>query len=237
MHISRIDPDLLETIEPIHCPPNFTPAHNTRIDSDKDLALSHDSAIHRNSIQIYSDGSGYRGGIGAAVVMYDNGRKIATLRYKLSREDQHTVYEAELVRVLLGIHLAKCSRATANDWVPISISLDNSTVIRASKTQSSKPSQYLLEHLHKALKDLEEDLAERIELIWVPSHVGAKGNETADKEAKRAAQGNNSAKEAIPEVLREDLLVSLSALRQILTTAVHRDWATTWATSKHYMHL
>jgi ribonuclease HI len=71
-----------------------------------------------------------------------------------------------------------------NNCIPVSVSLDDSSVIKASKTQTSKPSQFLLEQLHKAMEDLDEDIAERIELIWVPGHVGAKGNEEADKEAK-----------------------------------------------------
>jgi ribonuclease HI len=237
MHLAGIDPDLLETIEPTRRPPNFTPTHNTRIDPDKDTARAHDNTIHNTGIRIYSDGSGFRGGIGAAAVLFDNGRKVTTLRYKLGREDQHTVYEAEIVGVLLGLHLAKRSRAANNDRVPISISLDNTAVIKASTTQTNKPSQYLLEHLHKALENLDEDLAERIELIWIPGHTGAKGNEEADKAAKRAAQGNSSAKEAIPEILRKDLPVSLSALRQILTTSVRREWASAWATSKRYEHM
>jgi hypothetical protein len=126
---------------------------------------------------------------------------------------------------------------STNDCIPVSISLDNSAVIRASKTQTSKPSQYLLEQFHKAMEDLDEDLAERIELVWVPGHVGAKGNKEADKEAKRAAQGNGSPVEAIPEILRKDLPVSLAALRQILTTSARREWASAWATSKRYQRL
>jgi ribonuclease HI len=237
MHLTHIEPDLLETIEPSRRPPNFIPPHDIRIDADKDSALEHDNLTHNNGIRIYSDGSGYKNGIGAAAVMYDNGRKVASPRYKLGTDYHHTVYEAEIVGVLLGLHLAKRSRANENDHILVSISLDNTAVIKASKTQTSKPSQYLLEHLQKALENLDEDLAERIVLKWVPGHKGARGNEEADKEAKRAAQGNGSAAEDIPKILRKNLPVSLSAMRQILTSATRREWATAWAASKRYRHL
>jgi hypothetical protein len=51
------------------------------------------------------------------------------------------------------------------------------------------------------------------------------------------AQGNGSPIGALPEILRKDLPVSLAALRQILTTSAHREWATAWATSKRYQRL
>jgi ribonuclease HI len=176
-------------------------------------------------------------GSGATAVMYDNGHKIATLRYKLGGNHHHMVFEVEMVGVLLMLHLAKQLRVSTNNCIPVSVSLDNSAVIRASKSQTSKPSQYLLEQFHKAMEELDKDIAERIKLKWVPGHVGVKGNKEADKEAKPVAQGNGSPKEAIPEILRKDLLVSLSALRQILTTSAHRDWATAWASSKRYQQL
>jgi hypothetical protein len=156
----------------------------------------------------------------------------------------HTFTPVKLTPAYLSFCCSSKSHCTNQDLSsptvpkkPISISLDNTSVIRASKSQTSKPSQYLLEVLHKTLEDMDEDIAERLELKWIPGHKGAKGNEEADKEAKRAAQGNGSAKKDIPEILREDLPVRLSALRHILTTKAHREWAASWATSKRYQHL
>ena len=55
---------------------------------------------------VYSDGSAIEGGVGAAAILYRNGRK-KVLRYKLGKEKHHTVYEAELVGLYLGHHLLR----------------------------------------------------------------------------------------------------------------------------------
>ncbi|KAG9077368.1 hypothetical protein FRC06_008956 [Ceratobasidium sp. 370] len=56
-------------------------------------------------VQIYSDGSGIDGGIGAAAVLCREGRSDKTLCLYVGSDKRHTVYEAELVGALLALHL------------------------------------------------------------------------------------------------------------------------------------
>jgi hypothetical protein len=45
--------------------------------------------------------------IGASAILYINGIKKDELYYQLGPDKQHTVFEGELVAILLGLHLAK----------------------------------------------------------------------------------------------------------------------------------
>ena len=49
--------------------------------------------------------SGHDGKIGAAAVMMTDGMEIQTLRYHLGSETEHTVYEAEVIAVILALHM------------------------------------------------------------------------------------------------------------------------------------
>lgn len=95
------DPDTIETINPIRRSPSFEEQFKTCILS-KDDALKHDQEIENNDVAIYSNRSGYRGNIGAAAVMYQNGRETHKLQYYLGSTKEHTVYEGELVGLLLA---------------------------------------------------------------------------------------------------------------------------------------
>ena len=56
-------------------------------------------------IQVFLDGSGLDGQIGAAVVIYKPGSGPKTLRYHLGPSSEHTVFEAEEVSLLLVLHM------------------------------------------------------------------------------------------------------------------------------------
>jgi len=61
-------------------------------------------------VQIYLDGSAINGKVGAAVVLIRPGQPECTLHYHLGPDSEHTVYEAKLVGILLGIHLVKTEK-------------------------------------------------------------------------------------------------------------------------------
>ena len=52
-------------------------------------------------IKIYSDGSAQDGKVGAAAIMIKDGRTIDKLHYHLGKVEEHTVFKAELVSILL----------------------------------------------------------------------------------------------------------------------------------------
>jgi ribonuclease HI len=59
------------------------------------------------AIQIYTDGSGKDRKVGAAAVLYRNGKKKSSLKYLLGLDKDHTVPEAEGVGWILGLELIR----------------------------------------------------------------------------------------------------------------------------------
>jgi len=222
VHGSQIQPTCMEKISPVRRPRNFTQIHRTRIFSDKEEALSLDRAIQDTGTRIYTDGPGYKGGIGAAAVLYENGKRKADLRYHLGPASEHTVFEGEIVGVLLGLKLAARSRLARNTTSDISISLDNTAVLAALNDQNAKPSQYLLDWVHDMLESMDDDISERIVLGWIPGHPGSRGNEAADIEARKAAEGDTSPMDTLPACLRLQIPVSLAAKRHSLMSELQR---------------
>jgi ribonuclease HI len=98
-----------------------------------------------DDIQIYSDGSGYKSNIGAAAVVPATGH---ALRYRLGKDTKHTVFEGELIGVLLALKLIETHR-TARTAL---IALDNQAAIKALCNNVSQPSQYILDDIHATVR-------------------------------------------------------------------------------------
>ncbi|KAG1764712.1 ribonuclease H-like domain-containing protein, partial [Suillus occidentalis] len=155
-----------------------------------------------DSIQVYSDGSGYQGNIGAAAVLFRAGRQPRVLRFHLGSEDEHTVFEGEAVGLMLAAELI----ATEDDpTFPISILIDNQAAIQSGETFHSCPSSYLTDLYCNRLRDIAKDHRNfNVTIRWVPGHKDVHGNEEADKQAKKASEGprNNSPSDDLPTLLR-----------------------------------
>lgn len=78
---------------------------------------------------MYTDGSDISEGVGVAIVLFKSSRPIhrKVLMYHLGPSSKHTVYEAEVIGILLGIELIRqeCQPTRA------SIAANNQVVIRA----------------------------------------------------------------------------------------------------------
>ena len=100
----------------------------TIISFDKEDALIFTNIAHNNmKYKVYCDGSGFEGGISAAVVLYDNNRIIKTLQLHLGAATEHTVHESELTGILLTLHLLLL--LTKQITNTIIIGLDNQATI------------------------------------------------------------------------------------------------------------
>jgi hypothetical protein len=104
-HRTSIKPNALEKITPYRQPPNHEKRHNIKIAPSKEEAIRWEQRNRENDIMIYTDGSGCDGGIGAAAVLYRKGVKKKHLQRHLGPDTEHTVYEGELVGILLALHL------------------------------------------------------------------------------------------------------------------------------------
>jgi len=223
-----------------------TPRGGRSIPYTPHIAVNKDQAIQehdasRYEIKIYSDGSAHGGGVGAAAVLYRPGKEPRALAYHLGSDKHHTVYEAEVVGLTLAAQLL-LSEDSSN--TPTAIYIDNKAAILSGENPSSTAGSYLMDKfirlahmLKKKYTDQELDL--RLLVKWIPGHSGVPGNEKADVEAKRAAEGpnNSSAHGLLPRYLRNGPLPhSVSALKQWHQAALLERWKEMWKESPRYAH-
>jgi ribonuclease HI len=255
IRFARINPKEIEIISPVRRSPGYTPSFDLIIPPSKEEALPFAIATNATSpVRIYSDGSGFEGGIGAATLLYIKERLVKVLRVYLGTSQEHTVYKAEGVGLVLGLHLLnglshQLSRTTV-------LGMDNQAIIMALGNQLSHAGQYILDAIHKSAKRLHAkqdrliNRADRIEAIeagddwigrkhgvidlqihWVPGHCGFEPNERVDEEAKKAAKGESSDTKLLPPLLRKCLPISISAIRQENTAKLKKRWERKWKTS------
>ena len=125
----------------------------TIISFDKDKALKFAKTAHEaTKYKVYTDGSGYKGGIGAVAVLYKGNRAIRLLQYHLGPKTNHTVYKSELTGILLALYLLTALRCCILST--IIIVLDNQAVIRSLNNQEHKPAHHLLDLIHTAVECL-----------------------------------------------------------------------------------
>lgn len=185
---------------------------------------------------VYSDGSGYDGGIGTSAVLYVKDQLIKSLRYYLGTEFEHMVYEAEGVGLVMGLHLLKNLNLRLTH--PTILGADSQVAIRVLDNQRSHPSQYILDSIHDAAESLHKkqdrliNRAERnaaivegnrwegrskgvvnLQVHWVLGHMDFAPNEKADEEAKKATQGDSSDAKSLPALLHKHLPLSLTVIR------------------------
>ena len=104
MHRYNIQPTKLETIKATRFDTKWRPQVTTLIAPNTDIAISNLREVNVDA-KIFTDGSGANNKIGASTVLYRNGRPGNSLQFLLGSIHQHTVYEGEVIRVLLALHV------------------------------------------------------------------------------------------------------------------------------------
>ena len=120
---------------------------------------------------IYTDGSKSSTGVGYAAISVDE-------KIQFSLPKTATIFTAELCAILDAIKFAR--KLPSQKFI---IYTDSKSSIEALKNFNPKNSlvQEIKYTLHKHY-----EAGRNIELCWIPSHVGVKGNEDADRAAKAA---------------------------------------------------
>jgi len=157
------------------------------------------------------------------------------LRFYLGTDKEHTVYEAEEVGLLLAAKLI----ATKHDPVfPISILINNQAVIQSSDNFYPCPGSYLADLFRKHMGKVVKEYANfNVMVRWVLGHEDVHGNEEADKQAKRAAEGtlNNSQSMKLLHFLSHGSLpLSILALIQSQHDNSHQRWLHLWRKLPRY---
>ena len=148
-----LNPKDIETIHPVRKSPGYNPVFSSVIPPTKEAALPF--ALLTNDtvpVQVYSDGSGYEGGIGASALLYINDRLSRLLQLYLCTSQEHTVYKAEGVGLILSLHLLH--GLTRQLTHPTILGTDSQVVIRALSNQRPHSGHYLLDTIHLAAERL-----------------------------------------------------------------------------------
>lgn len=237
LHYFQTFPDTVEKIPAYRKSPLWTPGMNITIDATKDAAIARDESLALAAaepgrrVRVYTDGSDHDGGVGAAAILYRHGIR-RVLRFHLGDSTKHTVYEAELVGIILALELVRQETA----WVSeVSIALDNQAAVTSCRLKHPGPGCYLLDRIHELKRAVKKAHGEiKISIRWVPGHTDVEGNEDADVEAKTAAEGHSSAKKYLPKCLRHKLPTSASRLRQNKAADITAKAKTAWEGSPRY---
>jgi len=95
-----------EEIRPMRCGAKWEPGVKMWILESREEAVE-DVRCARHEVQVYANGSGIGGGIGAAAVLFRNGEEKCALRKYLGKEGEHTVFEAEVMGLALAAKLVR----------------------------------------------------------------------------------------------------------------------------------
>ena len=229
------DPDTIETIPVVRA----NPARRQRIPmqvsipADKQASKIEDASA-REEIKVYSDGSMHDGKVGAAAVLYRNGRLRKSLRLHMGAANEHTVYEAELVGLILAIQLIKEEKKGKTSCA---IGTDNQAAIESLHSELTRPGQHLAAEFLKLANQVAKSRSGsnyRLTVRWTTGHCGIVGNEKADEEAKSAAEGNSSPATDIPRYIRKNIKKSISALKQEHNKKLNEDWKKEWQESERF---
>ena len=252
---TQLIPQPFETITPSCRHPCYIPPFSTKVSHSKETALDLTTKSHHTlHYKVYCNSSSYDGGVGATVILYKNNHVLKSIQYKLGTPEEHTVYEVELVGIILALHLLM---SLACQLVNMTlISLDNQAVILALSNQSPKPSHYLLDIIHDAIGRLhvKQDKLQNVTVFcntihqgnkltpransvvdlqfqWVPGHKDFHPNEKADVNAKKAAKSTLNNMHELPKMLKKPLPISTAVAHQMLKTRLLNRWTHHWKLS------
>ena len=155
-----------------------------------------------NTYIIYTDGSKSNTGVGAASVFPDSVTKIG-LPLNTS------VFTAELTA--LEAALGNISSANVKS---VTIFSDSRSALDAINQFS--PKNHLVRNIQQKIHQIITSGC-KIEICWIPAHIGIKGNEEADQAAKEASSLNITVK----EIPIGDWISSAKPL-------IFQDWQTKW---------
>jgi hypothetical protein len=154
LHLVNANPNEIEMITPSRRSPGYIPSFKSFIPPSKEDALP--LVIITNAtapVHIYSDGSGYEGGIGASTLLYIKECLVKVLQVHLGSTLEHTVYKAEGIGLVLGLHLL--NSLSCRLMHTTMLGTNSQAVILALSNQKSHSGQHILDTIHQSAEHLQ----------------------------------------------------------------------------------
>lgn len=133
--------------------------------------------------RIYTDGSDCDGGVGALAVLYKQGEtEPIILRYHLGNSSCHSIYEAEIVGLILGAYLLLQMLSVNNT----SCTADNRPCLLAIQNRHPHLAHYLIDRLLDSLHLLKQHHPDiKLTFWWVPGRRNLDGMRRRMKRRRR----------------------------------------------------
>ena len=164
---------------------------------------------YKGFVKFFTDGSKKEEMAAAGIAEELPNRSFKTYHSRL--KDFSSIYTAELIAILVTLKMI--SRNENNRFL---IATDSLSALQALSSRN-------FSHVYvKEILDLYSELVSNgkyIAFIWVPSHIGIKGNEEADKAAKRALNIDFTVNFKIP----------FSDFRSLSSIYCHQKWQESWS--------
>ena len=171
------------------------------------------------------------GKVGVAAILLRAGKPVHTLHLHLGSEDKHTVHKAELVGILLGLHLISTERKNSTTFM---LGSNNQATIKVFQSNLRSPGHHITRealHLTHQIHHRKRKTKYALTIRWTAGHEGIVGNKAIDQEAKKAAEGLTSDPTHLPLYLRKPLLTNPSAVKRAHNNCLKFKWTTTWRSS------
>ena len=175
------------------------------------------------------------GKVGTAVVLFIKGRHTQTLHYHLRSNTKHTIHEAELVGLLLGLYMLTTRNRRK---MAAMIGVDNQAAIKALTLDLRSPGHHLAQEALQLASNINKakvkNKSNKVSLIicWTAAHERLKGNELVDREAKEVAIGCTSNTKQIPCYLKKPIPTNPSAVKKVHNKELKNEWKEVWRSTK-----
>ena len=172
--------------------------------------------MYAKDLQIYTDASKSADGRTAAAFCVPT----ANVEHAVRLSDDLTIFTGELTAIKLSLVWIKQNSDVNRLGREIAIFSDSLSVLKAINADNNACRSLLLNEIYDLINNIEAN----VKLIWIPSHLGIAGNETADRLAKSAINATTVEHEVSSELAEVNVKVTKYILEK---------WQDMWTTSKH----